>query len=137
MRCLLAAPQLHTLELTPRNMTLAPEHMHVLGARLLISLQPAESLLCTVTICMCFPLQTLELTPHNMMLAPRAHARPGCAPAFSSLTFCFIAVHAHHKWICLPLFSEHSAAGMPVSRLHVSGDPFSEERGRFLLRFCT
>jgi len=31
MRCLLAAPKLHTLELTPRNMTLAPEHMHVLG----------------------------------------------------------------------------------------------------------
>ena len=30
--CLLAAPKLHTLELTPRNMTLAPEHMHVLGA---------------------------------------------------------------------------------------------------------
>lgn len=29
--CLLAAPKLHTLELTPRNMTLAPEHMHVLG----------------------------------------------------------------------------------------------------------
>ena len=33
MRCLLAAPRLHTLELTPRNMTLTPENMHIIGAR--------------------------------------------------------------------------------------------------------
>ena len=32
MRCLLAAPRLHTLELTPRNMTLTPENMHIIGA---------------------------------------------------------------------------------------------------------
>ena len=35
LRSLLAAPRLHNLELTPRNMTLSPEHMHILGAHLL------------------------------------------------------------------------------------------------------
>jgi hypothetical protein len=98
MRCLLAAPQLHALELTPRNMTLAPEHMHILGAPLLTSLQPAESLLHTSIICMFLPLLTLDLTLPNMTLT-HGHmhvlgARVRSSPSHPAATLCTLITSA-------------------------------------------